>query len=76
MLKKLLVNVKLTSSELRGVMELTNEQIVTNLLSEKEIINPKKNNGFASNPTYNLGEFLSDFKPEPSPYEGKYVFIR
>ena len=57
-------------------MELTSEQIVTNLLIKKEIINPNSKTGLVTNPAYDLGEFLSDFKQEPSPYEGKYLFIR
>lgn len=58
-------------------MELTAEEIVTRLLSQNEVISKKDEvNSFASNPIYNLGEFLKNYKPEPSPYEGKYVFIR
>ena len=58
-------------------MELTAEETVTRLLSQNEVISKKDEvNSFASNPTYNLGEFLKNYKPEPSPYEGKYVFIK
>jgi len=56
-------------------MELTAEETVTKLLSNNEILRGK-NIGPVSNPVYNLGEFLKNYKPEPSPYEGKYVFIR
>ncbi len=62
--------------ELRS-MELTNEETVTKLLSSNEILHVKQQeNPFISNPFVSLGEFLTNVKPEPSPYEGKYVFIR
>ena len=56
-------------------MELTAEEAVTKLLSDNEILRGS-NTEFYSNPMYNLGEFLKNFKPEPSPYEGKFFFIR
>ena len=57
-------------------MELTAEETVTKLLSNNEILSGKKLNSFIENPVDNLGEYLKNDKPEPSPYEGKYVFIR
>ena len=58
-------------------MELTPEETVTQILSKNEVINVKNEvKSFNSNTVYNLGEFLKNYKPEPSPYEGKYVFIR
>ncbi len=58
-------------------MELTAEETVTRLLSMNEVINGGANSAkFVTAPMYNLGEFLKNYKPEPSPYEGKYVFIR
>ena len=58
-------------------MELTPEETVTQILSKNEVINVKNElKSFNSNTVYNLGEFLQNYKPEPSPYEGKYVFIR
>lgn len=58
-------------------MELTAEETVTRLLSQNEVISKNDEvNSFASNPIYNLGEFLKNYKPEPSSYEGKYIFIR
>ena len=57
-------------------MELTNEEIVTKLLSANEVLRVKKNMGFVTIPLFDLGDFLKNYKPEPSPYEGKYVFIR
>ena len=56
-------------------MELTAEEAVTKLLSDNEILRGS-NTEFYSNSMYNLSEFLKNFKPEPSPYEGEYVFIR
>jgi len=56
-------------------MELTAEEAVTKLLSDNEVIR-RRNISPCSSPMFNLGAFLKDFKPEPSPYEGKYVFIR
>lgn len=57
-------------------MELTAEETVTKLLSNNEVLKGNKVAPFAIKPTYNLGDFLKNYKPEPSPYEGKYVFIR
>ncbi len=57
-------------------MELTTEETVTRLLSSNEILHVKQENPLISNPFESLGEFLKNVKPEPSPYEGKYVFIR
>lgn len=57
-------------------MELTAEETVTKLLSNNEVLGGLKGNVFITNPVENLGEFLRNYKPEPSPYEGKYVFIR
>ncbi len=57
-------------------MESTTEQIVTKLLSSKEILNIKNKGAYITNSDYNLGEFLNNVKEEPSPYEGKYVFIK
>lgn len=57
-------------------MESTNEQVVTKLLSSSEILSVKNKGMYITNPDYNLGEFLANVKEEPSPYEGKYVFIK
>ena len=54
----------------------TTEETVTKILSSKEILNMNKAPKFVSNPKYNLGGFLSDYIPEPSPYEEKYIFIK
>ncbi len=60
-------------------MELTAEETVTRLLSSNEVFKDGVNlvsKPLEFNTAYNLGEFLKNYKPEPSPYEGKYVFIR
>lgn len=57
-------------------MELTSEEVVTRLLSSKEILHINKKNVFASNPAYNLGKFIENIKNAPSPYGAKYVFIK
>lgn len=60
-------------------MELTAEEKVTRLLSSNEVFKDGVNlasQPFGLNSVCNLGEFLKNCKPEPSPYEGKYVFIR
>lgn len=57
-------------------MELSNEETVTKLLSSNEILHGKKEKIVITNPFESLGDFLKNVKPEPSPYEGKYVFIK
>ena len=44
--------------------------------NEVEEIITKKGMSFITTPLYDLGDYLKNYKPEPSPYEGKYVFIR
>ena len=63
--------------------ELTNEQLVTKLLSAAEIIKPQKNNFYITNPGVSLGDFLlnvsTDIKKsseEETPEDSKYVFIK
>ena len=62
--------------------ELTSEQIVTNLLSSNEIINPAKRNFYFKNPGVNLGDYLlnvsNDIKKSPAETteDSKYVFIK
>lgn len=59
----------------KGFMELTNEEIVTRLLSAKEILRVK-NQPFITDSVYNLGDFLKKIKELPSPYGEKYIFIK
>ena len=59
-----------------SIMNLTSEEAVTKLLSSNEILHVEKKNMFITNPFDSLGEFLKNVKTEPSPYEGKYVFIK
>lgn len=57
-------------------MELTSEETVTQLLTRNEILRADKSYTLNPQGGYNLGEFLQNVKNEPSPYEGKYVFIK
>jgi hypothetical protein len=63
-------------------MEQTNEDIVTKLLSNHEILqrdyveemfDGKKT--YETNPEYDLSHFLKTNKPEPK-YTDKYLFVR
>lgn len=56
-------------------MELTSEEIVTKLLSAKEILRVK-NQPFITDSMYDLGDFLKKLKEQPSPYGEKYIFIK
>ncbi len=63
--------------------ELTNEEIVTRLLSSNEVLKPQKGNFYISNPMLDtLGDFLLDieteYKEPPSieTKDSKYVFIK
>ena len=63
--------------------ELTSEEIVTRLLSSNEVLMPKKENFYISNPMLDtLGDFLLDVEAEykePPPIETKdtkYIFIK
>ena len=57
-------------------MELTNEQVVTKILSENSILKEKINSFDITLPRYNLGNFLKKYKNSPSPYGEKYIFIK
>ncbi len=57
-------------------MELSSEEAVTKLLSSNEILHDSKEKMVITNPFESLGDFLKNVRPEPSPYEGKYVFIK
>lgn len=57
-------------------MELSSEEAVTKLLSSNEILHDRKERIVITNPFESLGDFLKNVRPEPSPYEGKYVFIK
>ena len=63
-------------------MELTSEEIVTNLLTSNEILKKKQGNFYISNPLLDtLSDYLLDIDeeiPPPPKLEevGKYVFIK
>ena len=54
---------------------MESERNVTKLLEEREVLRNKALK-FASNPNYDLGEFLQNIKPEPNPYDSRFVFIK
>jgi len=62
--------------------ELTNEQIVTKLLTSAEIIKHRADNFYYKNPGLNLGDYLlnisTDIKKssEEDSEDSKYVFIK
>lgn len=64
-------------------MELTQEQIVTKILSNSEILkrdyveemfSPPKN--YQTNPKYDLTDYLITNKPEPKRFDEKYLFVK
>lgn len=57
-------------------MILTNEEKVTRLLSQKEIIQHKNIEIYKTNPNYNLGNFLMQEKNAISKWGSKYIFIK
>jgi hypothetical protein len=63
--------------------DLTQEDIVTNLLTSNDILKPRNNKVYISNPNINtLGEFLADIKiqyintPSIENDSKKYIFIK
>ena len=78
------VNAKIyiSQSNKEYIMELSNEDIVTKLLTSNEIIKKQKGNFYISNPLVDsLGDFLLDIDEPPVPIEPlkepeKYVFIK
>jgi len=62
-------------------MNLTNEDIVTDILVNKEILKrdePAVNNRlqYAANPKYDLTRYLNTKNPEPSRFGAKYIFVK
>lgn len=64
-------------------MELSNEEKVTQLLSNHEILERdyveelfETKKSYATNPKYDLTLFLNQIKQEPARYEDKYLFVR
>ena len=65
-----------SQSELRSMI-LSNEEVVTKLLTSNEVLHISGENIFISNSFESLGEFLKNVKPEPVSLENsKYVFIK
>ena len=63
-------------------MELSQEDIVTNLLSKREIIrinfkdDISNEKMLSTNPIYDLTLFLKTAGPEPSRWGSKYIFVK
>ena len=57
-------------------MELTNEDIVTRMLSEHEILQSGKRDIFISHPKYDLNLYMKTYVPEPSRFGEKYIFVK
>ena len=59
-------------------MELSHEDIVTRLLSKREILqhNNNTNQLYSTNPAYDLNLYLKNKKPEPSRFGDKYIFVK
>ena len=57
-------------------MSFTSEDIVTKILSSKEILNKNVNESTTVPIEYNLGIFLDKQKNTPSVYDVRYKFIQ
>lgn len=58
-------------------LELTNEEIVTRILSENQILRAKKEiKRNMQKADFNLGSYLEKIKNAPSKYGAKYVFVK
>ena len=60
-------------------MNLSQEDIVTRLLSKREILrrkNYEESVMYSINPRYDLTHYLKTAKPEPSRWGEKYVFVK
>lgn len=55
---------------------MESEDIVTRILTKREILKKKRFGLFSTNPNYNLGEFLQKAPSEPNPYDSRFVFIK
>ena len=60
-------------------MDLSHEDIVTKMLSNREIINANydelNTKMYSTNPMYDLTHYLKTAKPEPSKWGEKYLFV-
>ena len=57
-------------------MVLTNEDNVTKILSQKEIIKNKNLGIYNANPNYNLGDFLIQETNTLSRWDSRYLFVK
>ena len=65
------------------VMSLTNEDIVTDILINREILKRDESaellsgrHHYSTNPKYDLTRYLSTKNPEPSRFGAKYIFVK
>lgn len=60
--------------------DLTNEDIVTTILTDREILKrpdiQDSNDIYATNPTYDLSSYLRTKKKEPGRFGPKYIFVK
>ena len=56
-------------------MELSNEEKVTKLLCQNEIIKGQNIHSFVTSPC-NLSAFLDNVKNQPSEYDERFLFIK
>ena len=75
---------ELSQMELSGIVEYSNEDYVTRLLSKHEILNVNPNFEYFDNESvfittplkYNLGKYLSSVKDECGRFGNKYIFVK
>lgn len=59
-------------------MKLSQEDVVTKMLSDREILSSNidlHTKMYATNPAYDLTHFLNTYEPEPSRWGEKYKFV-
>ena len=59
-------------------MEISNEDLVTGILTKQEILKKSNivNNQMNPISEYDLGEYLAHKKSEPSRFGSKYIFVK
>ena len=60
-------------------MELSHEDIVTRILSKREILNGNKLDNtkmYSTVPIYDLTHYLNNYEPEPNRWGVKYKFVK
>ncbi len=64
-------------------MGLTSEDVVTDILINREILKREDSpdiydnkSQYSTNPNYDLTRYLNNKKPEPSRFGAKYIFVK